>query len=141
LLNTRRNLFKLIMLYNLTETYSEIYDHRKVEDLFDNLRFVDYMLQEDIEQVVEELVWEFRDYGNTLQEAFEMIDYALEDTVICESYNQLIEDVLYEAAKIHMLRLVLLLLVNILNTRLKVGHDKENFLVIQVEELLTGLVD
>jgi hypothetical protein len=84
-------------LYSLTESYSEIYDHRKVEDLFDNLRFVDYMLQEDIEQVVEELVWEFRDYGNTLQEAFEMIDYALEDTVICESYNQLIEDVLYEA--------------------------------------------
>jgi hypothetical protein len=98
LLNTRRNLFKLDMsIYSLTESYSEIYDHRKVEDLFDNLRFVDYMLQEDIEQVVEELVWEFRDYGNTLQEAFEMIDYALEDTVICESYNQLIEDVLYEA--------------------------------------------
>lgn len=83
-------------IYSLTEAYSEIYDHRKVEDLFDNLRFVDYMLQEDIEQVVEELVWEFRDYGNTLEEAFEMIDYALEDTVICESYNQLVEDVLYE---------------------------------------------
>lgn len=83
-------------LYSLTEAYSEIYDHRKVEDLFDNLRFVDYLQDEDIQEVVEELVWEFRDYGNTLEEAFEMIDYALEDTVICESYNQLVEDVLYE---------------------------------------------
>lgn len=87
-------------LYSLTETYSEIYDHRKVEDLFDNLRFIDYMKSEDIEQVVEELVWEFRDYGNTLEEAFEIISFASEDDVICESYGELIEDILYEAATV-----------------------------------------
>jgi hypothetical protein len=83
--------------YALSEAYSEIYDHRKIEESFDNFRFVDYMLPEHIEEVIEELVWEFRDYGNTLQESFEMIDHALEDQVICESYDQLIADVLYEA--------------------------------------------
>jgi hypothetical protein len=82
---------------SLTEAYSEIYDHRKVEELFDNLRFVDYMQLEDIEQVVEELVWEFRDYGNTLEEAFDMIDHASSDDIICESYDELIDDILYEA--------------------------------------------
>jgi hypothetical protein len=84
-------------LYSLTEAYSEIYDHRKVEDLFDNLRFVDYMQDGDIEQVVEELVWEFRDYGNTLDESFEMLSFASTDEVICESYDELIEDILTEA--------------------------------------------
>jgi hypothetical protein len=83
--------------YQLSEAYSEIYDYRKIEESFDNLRFVDYLLPEHIEEVIEELVWEFRDYGNTLQESFEMIDYALEDQVICESYDELIADVLYEA--------------------------------------------
>ncbi len=83
--------------YALSEAYSEIYDHRKIEESFDNFRFVDYMLPEHLEEVIEELVWEFRDYGNTLEESFEMIDYALEDQVICESYDQLIVDVLYEA--------------------------------------------
>lgn len=84
-------------IYSLTEAYCEIYDHRKVEDLFDNLRFVDYMLQEDIEQVVEELVWEYRDYGNNLEESFNIIEYSLQDRVICESYEELIQDILYEA--------------------------------------------
>ena len=83
--------------YALSESYSEIYDHRKIEESFDNFRFVDYMLPEHLEEVIEELVWEFRDYGHTLEESFEMIDYALEDQVICESYDQLIADVLYEA--------------------------------------------
>ena len=85
------------MLYNLTEAYSEIYDHRKVEDLFDNLRFVDYLQDEDIQEVVEELVWEFRDYGNTLEESFDIIEYSLQDQVICESYEELVQDILYEA--------------------------------------------
>jgi hypothetical protein len=83
--------------FALTEAYSEIYNSRNVEDIFDNLRFVDYMLAEDIEEVIEEMVWEFRDYGNTLDEAFELIDYALEDRVICESYDELINDILTEA--------------------------------------------
>lgn len=83
--------------YALTEAYSEIYNPRNVEDIFDNLRFVDYMLAEDIEEVIEEMVWEFRDYGNTIDEAFELIDYALEDNVICESYDELVNDILTEA--------------------------------------------
>jgi hypothetical protein len=73
---------------SLTESYSEIYDHRKAEDLFDNLRFIDYMQDEDIQEVVESLVWEFRDYGNTLAESFDMLSFAASDTVICESYDQ-----------------------------------------------------
>jgi hypothetical protein len=84
-------------LYSLTESYSEIYDHRKAEDLFDNLRFLDYMQDEDIQEVVESLVWEFRDYGNTLAESFDMLSFAASDTVICESYDQLVEDILTEA--------------------------------------------
>jgi hypothetical protein len=84
-------------IYSLTETYSEIYDHRKVEDLFDNLRFVDYMKDEDIQEVLESLVWEYRDYGNTLEESFDIIEYSLQDQVICESYEELIQDILYEA--------------------------------------------
>lgn len=83
--------------YALTEAYSEIYDHRKAEDLFDNLRFVDYMLDEDIEEVIESLVWEFRDYGNTLDESFNLLYHAASDEVICESYDQLVEDILTEA--------------------------------------------
>jgi len=83
--------------YQLSEAYSEIYDHRKIEDSFDNLRFIDYMLDEDIEEVVESLVWEFRDYGNTLSESFDILSYAASDKVICESYDQFIEDVLTEA--------------------------------------------
>jgi len=88
--------------YQLSEAYSEIYDYRKIEESFDNLRFVDYMLPEHIEEVIEEMVWEFRDYGHTLEESFEMIDYALEDEVICESYDQLVADVLYEARRVDM---------------------------------------
>lgn len=89
-------------IYSLTEAYSEIYDHRKVEDLFDNLRFVDYLQDEDIQEVVEELVWEFRDYGNTLEEAFEMLDHAVTVPVLYESYDELIGDVLYEASRVDM---------------------------------------
>jgi hypothetical protein len=83
--------------YTLTEAYSEIYNPQKVDELFDNLRFIDYMLDEDIEEVVESLVWEFRDYGSTLDEAFEVLSYSASDEVICESYDQLVQDILAEA--------------------------------------------
>jgi hypothetical protein len=83
--------------YVLAEAYSEIYDSRNAEDLFDNLRFIDYMLDEDIEEVVESLVWEFRDYGNTLDEAFNLLSYSARYDVISESYEQLVEDILTEA--------------------------------------------
>lgn len=83
--------------YNLTEAYSEIYNPQKVDELFDNLRFIDYMLDEDIQEVVESLFWELRDYGNTIDESFELLSYAASDEVICESYDSLIDDILYEA--------------------------------------------
>jgi hypothetical protein len=83
--------------FYLSEAYSDIYDHRKVEELDDNLRFIDYMLDEDIEQVVESLVWEFRDYGNTLDESFDLLTYSASNEVISESYDQIIEDILTEA--------------------------------------------
>jgi hypothetical protein len=84
-------------IYSLTEAYSEIYDLRKVEEIDDNLRFIDYMLDEDIEEVVESLVWEFRDYGNTLDESFDLLEYSASSEVINESYTQIIEDLLNEA--------------------------------------------
>lgn len=83
--------------YTLTEAYSEVYNPQKVDELFDNLRFIDYMMDEDIEEVVESLVWEFRDYGNTLDESFDLLSFAASDDIICESYDQLVEDILYEA--------------------------------------------
>lgn len=83
--------------FYLSEAYSDIYDHRKVEELDDNLRFIDYMLDEDIEQVVESLVWEFRDYGNTLDESFDLLSYSASSEVITESYDLIIEDLLNEA--------------------------------------------
>ena len=83
--------------YALTEAYSEIYNPRNVEDIFDNLRFVDSMLDEDIQEVIEELVWEFRDYGNTLDEAFDILHYAVQPQVITESYREIINDILTEA--------------------------------------------
>lgn len=83
--------------FTLTEAYSEIYNPKNVDNIFDNLRFVDYMQDEEIQSVIEELVWEFRDYGHTMDEAFDLIDYALQDEVICESYEELASDILYEA--------------------------------------------
>ena len=84
-------------IYSLTEAYSEIYDPRKVEKIDDNFRFIDYMLDEDIEEVVESLVWEFRDYGNTLDESFDLLTYAASTEVITESYELIIEELLNEA--------------------------------------------
>jgi hypothetical protein len=72
--------------YHLSEAYSELYNPRKTEEIFyENLKFVDYLLDEHIEEVIESVYWEFRDYGNSIDEAFELIDYSLSDVVIAES--------------------------------------------------------
>lgn len=72
--------------YHLSEAYSHLYNPRKIDESFyDNLRFVDYLLDEEIEEVVESIYWEFRDYGNTVDESFELIDFALSDNVLCET--------------------------------------------------------
>lgn len=72
--------------YYLSEAYADLYNPNKVdENFYANFRFIDNLLDEDIEEVVESVYWEFRDYGNTEQEAFDLIEYALSDEVLEES--------------------------------------------------------
>ena len=77
--------------YHLSEAYAEIYTPRLQEDFDDNLRFIDYMLDEDIEQVVESLFWEFRDYGHTIEESIDLLRVSASDEVICEYIEYLTE--------------------------------------------------
>ena len=77
--------------YFLSEAYQSVYKQRLTEDFNDNLRFVDYMTDEDIESVVESLLWEFQDYGHTMSEAFEFLSEASSPQVITESYEILSE--------------------------------------------------
>lgn len=77
--------------YFLSEAYQSVYKQRLTEDFDDNLRFVDYMTDEDIEAVVESLLWEFQDYGCTMNEAFEFLYGAASPQVITESYEILSE--------------------------------------------------
>ena len=73
--------------YFLSEAYQTVYKQSLTEDFNDNLRFVDYMLEEDIEAVVESLFWELQDYGCTAEEAFEALTEAASSDVIMESYE------------------------------------------------------
>lgn len=77
--------------YYLSEAYSSIYNPRLQEDFDDNLRFIDYMLDEDIEEVVESLFWEFRDYGNSIDESIELLRLSASSEVINESLELLSE--------------------------------------------------
>lgn len=77
--------------YHLSEAYASIYNPRLQEDFNDNLRFIDYMLDEDIEEVVESLFWEFRDYGNSIDEAIELLKASASTEVINESLEILTE--------------------------------------------------
>lgn len=71
--------------YHLTEAYGNLYNPRKVDETFyENLRFVDYLMQEEIEEVMESLLWEFMDYGNTLDESYDLIEGVFSDDVILE---------------------------------------------------------
>ena len=73
--------------YQLTEAYGELYNARLTEESFyDNLRFVDYLQQEQIEEVMESLIWEFMDYGDTLDEAVGTLkNIFTDDEIIFES--------------------------------------------------------
>lgn len=73
--------------YHLTEAYGELYNTRLTEDsYYDNLRFVDYLQPEQIEEVMESLIWEFMDYGDSLEEATDILELAFsDDEIICES--------------------------------------------------------
>jgi hypothetical protein len=71
--------------YHLTEAYGNLYNPRKADETFyENLRFVDYLMQEEIEEVMESLLWEFMDYGNTLDESYNLIESVFSDDVILE---------------------------------------------------------
>lgn len=71
--------------YHLTEAYGNLYNPRKADETFyENLRFVDYLMQEEIEEVMESLLWEFMDYGNTLDESYGLIEGVFSDDVILE---------------------------------------------------------
>lgn len=71
--------------YYLTEAYGNLYNPRKADETFyENLRFVDYLMQEEIEEVMESLLWEFMDYGNTLDESYDLIESVFSDDVILE---------------------------------------------------------
>ena len=71
--------------YYLTEAYGELYNPRKADETFyENLRFVDYLMQEEIEEVMESLLWEFMDYGNNLDESYGLIKGVFSDDVILE---------------------------------------------------------
>lgn len=77
--------------YHLSEAYASLYSPRLQEDFDDNLRFIDYMLDEDIEEVVESLFWEFRDYGHSIDEAIDLLRISASSEVINESLELLSE--------------------------------------------------
>jgi hypothetical protein len=75
--------------YYLTEAYGELYNPRKADETFyENLRFVDYLMQEEIEEVMESLLWEFMDYGNTLDESYGLIKNAFSDVILEEVLSE-----------------------------------------------------
>lgn len=78
--------------YHLSEAYASIYNPRLDEDFNDNLHFIEYMLDEDIEEVVESLFWEFRDYGYSIDEAIELLRVSASTEVINESLEVLTEN-------------------------------------------------
>jgi hypothetical protein len=85
------------MSYFLSEAYSDLYNPRVDSNFDDNLRFIDSMLDEDIEDVVESLVWEIQDYGNSLDESFNILSLAASDEVITEAYEELAFEFLTES--------------------------------------------
>lgn len=75
--------------YYLTEAYGELYNPRKADETFyENLRFVDYLMQEEIEEVMESLLWEFMDYGNTLDESYGIIQNCFSDVILEEVLSE-----------------------------------------------------
>jgi len=87
--------------YYLTEAYGELYSTRLTEaSFYENLRFVDFLQQEEIEEVMEALIWEFMDYGDTLNEAVDTLGVVFEnDEVLAESLDILAEQTAAGAAR------------------------------------------
>jgi len=79
--------------YHLTEAYGELYNSRFTEaSFYDNLRFVDYLQQEEIEEVMESLIWEFMDYGDTLDEAVDTLEATFSDNEILAESLEMINE-------------------------------------------------
>jgi len=80
--------------YHLTEAYGELYNSRFTEaSFYDNLRFVDYLQQEEIEEVMESLIWEFMDYGDTLEEAVDTLEVTFSDDEVLTESLELIDEI------------------------------------------------
>jgi hypothetical protein len=79
------------MAYTLTEAYEDLYNPRVESNLDDNLRFIDHLQPEDIEEVVESMVWEFRDYGYDLDESFDLLKTIVDTEILDEAHEYLIE--------------------------------------------------
>jgi hypothetical protein len=67
-------------MYYLTESYSDLNNSRITDPhYYDNLRFVDNLIPEQIEEVMEALIWEFMDYGDTFEESVESLRQTFSD--------------------------------------------------------------
>lgn len=79
--------------YHLTEAHGNLYNPRETDHTYyDNLRFLDHLQVEDIEEVMESLLWEFMDYGDTLDEAFNILESIFsDDDVLCETVDYISE--------------------------------------------------
>lgn len=79
------------MSYQLSEAYIDLYNPRVDSNLDDNLRFIDDLTNEDIEDVLESFVWELQDYGQTLDESIQSIFDITSYDVISEAYDIIVE--------------------------------------------------
>jgi hypothetical protein len=79
--------------YYLTEAHGNLYNPRETDHTYyDNLKFLDYLRVSDIEEVMESLLWEFMDYGDTLDEAADILESIFsDDDVLCETVDYLVE--------------------------------------------------
>ena len=78
------------MTYTLSEAYFDLYNPRVDSNFDDNLKFVEDLQKEDIEDIIESVYWELRDYGNTFEEAFDLIDRATDVEIMLEASDQII---------------------------------------------------
>ena len=79
--------------YHLTEAYGDLHNPRVTDsNYFQNLRFVDDLQQNEMQEVMESLIWEFMDYGDSFDEATKILETAFsDDTVLCESLEAICE--------------------------------------------------
>jgi hypothetical protein len=79
--------------YYLTEAYSYLYTSEDAgQNIFQNLRFMDYLQLEEVQEVMESLIWEFMDYGDSLDEAVLVLETTFsDDDILCESLDLISE--------------------------------------------------